>query len=198
MNYAFILLMLVTVKSGKSQGLDSFALPKLQFDARGDIVLAASSTSSSHDFDFLVGKWKMKNKHLNARLANCKEWTEFESFVENDNGLQGMGNFDIVTRAVDGKIYEGRTVRIFDLATRLWRLYWMDSKGGSIDPPVLGSFNNGIGLFFCKDIQVGKPVIVVFRWDKTNPDQPRWSQAFSDDNGKTWEWNYENTSYRIK
>jgi hypothetical protein len=109
-----------------------------------------------------------------------------------------MGNFDIVRSNTHGKIYEGRTIRIFDPASKLWRLYWIDSNGGPIDPPVVGSFNNGIGLFFCKDFQVGRPVIVVFKWDKTNPEMPVWSQAFSDDNGKTWEWNYTNTSYRVK
>jgi len=45
---------------------------------------------------------------------------------------------------------------------------------------------------------VGRPVIIVFKWDKRDPEHPRWSQAFSDDNGKTWEWNYTNTSYRAK
>ena len=140
----------------------------------------------------------MKNKHLNSRLNNCKEFTEFEGTVENHNGLEGMGNFDIVRRDNNGKIYEGRTIRTFDPETRLWRIYWIDSNGGPIDPPVIGSFNNGIGLFFCKDVQVGRPVIVVFKWDKTNPEMPVWSQAFSDDNGKTWEWNYTNTSYRVK
>ena len=141
----------------------------------------------------------MKNKHLNARLANCKDYTEFESSVENQSGLEGNGNFDVVRRTLpDGKVYEGRTVRTFDPVTRLWRLYWMDSNGGPLDPPQVGSFTNGVGLFFAKDYQVGRPVIIVFRWDKTNPNQPVWSQAFSDDNGKTWEWNYTNTSYRAR
>ena len=140
----------------------------------------------------------MKNKHLNARLAHCKEYTEYETDAEVFSGLQGMGSFDIVRRHLpDGAVYEGRTIRTFDSTTRLWRLYWVDSRGGPIDPPVIGSFTTGIGLFFGKDYQVGRPVIVVFRWDKTNPDQPLWSQAFSDDNGKTWEWNYTNVSYRV-
>lgn len=199
MKYAFVLLLLMTAfNAGNAQGLDSFPMPKLAFDSKGELVIVASPTSSNKDFDFLIGKWKMKNKHLNSRLNNCKEWTEFESFVQDSSGLQGMGNFDVVTRSVDGKIYEGRTIRTFDPQTRLWRLYWGDSNGGPLDPPVIGSFNKDVGLFFCKDIQVGRPVIVVFRWDKTNPGQPVWSQAFSDDNGKTWEWNYTNTSYRVK
>jgi hypothetical protein len=199
MKHIFVLLLLTAAfKFGEAQGIDTFPMPKMIFDSKGDLVIVASPTSSKNDFDFLIGKWKMKNKHLNSRLNNCKEWTEFESFVQDSSGLQGMGNFDVVKRSVDGKIYEGRTIRTFDPETRLWRLYWGDSNGGPLDPPVIGSFNNGIGLFFCKDIQVGRPVIVVFRWDKTNPGQPVWSQAFSDDNGKTWEWNYTNTSYRIK
>ena len=194
-----ILLLLTVFNSGKAQVIDSFPLPPLKFDPRGDLIITASPTSSNKDFDFLIGKWRMKNKHLNARLANCKEYTEFESTVENNAGLEGMGNFDVVRRQLpDGTVYEGRTIRTFDPQTRLWRLYWLDSKGGPIDPPQVGSFENGIGLFFAKDYQVGRPVIIVFRWDKTNPDQPVWGQAFSDDNGKTWEWNYSNMSYKVK
>ena len=198
MKYLFALLLLSATYVSRAQ-IDSFALPALHFDARSELVITASPTSSSHDFDFLVGKWKMKNKHLNARLAHSKAYTEFETDAEVFSGLQGMGSFDIVRRRLDdGSTYEGRTIRTFDPATRLWRLYWVDSRGGPIDPPVIGSFENGIGLFFGKDYQVGRPVIVVFRWDKTNPDQPLWSQAFSDDNGHTWEWNYTNVSYRVK
>lgn len=194
-----ILLLLTLFNSAKAQVIDSFPLPSLKFDHRGDLIITAAPTSSNKDFDFFIGKWKMHNRHLNARLANCKEYTEFESTVEDHGGLEGMGNFDVVRRQLpDGKVYEGRTVRTFDPQTRLWRLYWMDSNGGPIDPPVIGSFNNGVGLFFCKDYQVGRPVIIVFRWDKTNPEQPVWGQAFSDDNGKTWEWNYSNTSYKVK
>ena len=197
MKYILAILLITLFKFGNAQ-IDSFPLPHLNFDSKGELLITASPTSSPHDFDFLIGNWTMKNKHLNSRLNNCKEWTEFESSVVNAGGLQGMGNFDIVLRNVNGKIYEGRTIRTFDPATRLWRLYWITSNGGPIDPPQIGSFNNGIGLFFAKDYQVGRPVIIVFRWDKTNPEQPVWGQAFSDDNGKTWEWNYSNTSYRGK
>jgi hypothetical protein len=198
MKYILILLFSAVVKFGHAQPIiDSFPMPPLTFDAKGDMVITASPTSSANDFDFIIGKWTLKNKHLNSRLTNCKEYTEFEWNVEVSKILEGIGNIDVCRRIVDGKPWEGRTIRIFDGQSKLWRLYWVDSNSGQLDPPVVGSFQNNIGLFFCKDMWKGRPVIVVFKWDKTNPRNPRWSQAFSDDNGKTWEWNFTNTAYRI-
>ena len=40
----------------------SIAIPPLQFDSSGALVIRASSTSSEHDFDYLVGTWKLKNR----------------------------------------------------------------------------------------------------------------------------------------
>src|SRR5438034_2748484 len=75
--------------------------------------------------------------------------------------------------------------------------YWVASNTGVLDPPVVGSFENNVGHFFCKDTFKGKPIIVMFRWDARNKDRPVWSQAFSSDDGKTWEWNWYNVSERI-
>ena len=46
----------------------TIAIPKLNFDANGNLLIKASSTSSNSDFDFLVGKWKMYHRRLNKRL----------------------------------------------------------------------------------------------------------------------------------
>ena len=98
---------------------------------------------------------------------------------------------------LEGKLFEGLTLRLFDPKTRLWSLYWIASNTGRIDPPVVGSFDkNGIGHFFGKDTLNGKPILVVFRWDARNKNRPWWGQAFSPDNGKTWEWNFFNISER--
>ncbi len=69
---------------------------------------------------------------------------------------------------------------------------------GKLDPPDVGSFDNGIGHFFARDTYKGRPVIVLFRWDVRNPKFPIRSQAFSPDEGKTWEWNSINVSERTK
>lgn len=180
----------------------TLAIPKLNFDRNGELIITASTTSSPSDFDFLVGKWKMHNRRLNKRLEDCKEWTEFESSDENWKILSGTADMDTYSTTEmpgqEGKLFEGLTLRLFNPKTRLWSLYWVASNVGVMDPPVVGSFEGNIGKFYCKDVFQGKPIFVIFVWDKTDKDNPVWSQAFSPDNGRIWEWNFTNVSHRIK
>lgn len=176
----------------------TIAIPKLNFDSKGDLIIKASPTSSSKDFNYLIGNWKLKNRKLKSRLTNCTEWVEFESKVAMYQILGGNGNIDKYTDTASGKPYEGIALRLFNSKTKLWSIYWADNNSGTLDPPVVGSFENKIGHFFCKDIFNGKEIIIVFRRDVRNPNLPVWSQAFSADNGKTWEWNSINVSERIR
>ena len=180
----------------------SIPIPKVEFDDKGDLKITASPSSSPTDFDFLVGKWKMHNRHLDKRLAACHDWTEFDSLDVNMKMLNGAADMDTYSTTQfpgsEGKLFEGLTLRLFDHKTRLWSLYWIASNTGTIDPPVVGSFDeNGVGHFFGKDTLNGKPIVVVYRWDARNKNRPIWGQAFSPDTGKTWEWNFFNVSERI-
>jgi hypothetical protein len=165
-------------------------IPETRFDANDALIIEASPASSKNDFDFFEGKWLLHNKKLKARLAQCTEWAEFESTQEMYRVLNGMGNIDNFLATFNGEPFEGMTVRLFNPKTKLWSIYWADSNEGRLDPPVLGSFEKNIGHFFTKDVFNGKNIIVVFRWDARDPENPVWSQAFSEDKGKTWEWNW--------
>lgn len=206
MKHLLVILLFFIYQSALSQKMllitdSTIAIPKLGFDANGQLVITASSASSNSDFNFLNGKWKMYHRRLNKRLENCKDWTEFESVDSNYNILSGKANMDIYSTTempgMEGKLFEGATLRLFDPKTKLWSLYWVASNRGVLDPPVVGSFENNIGHFFAKDSFNGRPIIVVFRWDVRDKNKPVWSQAFSVDNGKTWEWNWYNVSERI-
>ena len=155
-----------------------------------DLQITASPTSSKNDFDFMVGNWKIRNRKLKERLNNCDEWVEFEAQYEFRTILQGFGNTDSFLAEFDGKPFEGMTLRLFNPATKLWSIYWADSNVVVLDVGQVGSFNGNIGEFFARDAFEGKPIIVKFNWDKTDPEKPIWSQAFSADEGKTWEWNW--------
>lgn len=187
-----------TAQLGAQSINKDFKFDKLKFTGSGELDIQPSPTSSVNDFDYLVGKWKLSDKKLKSRLTNSTEWISFESTVEMRKLLNGMGNMDIYKTTVDGKPFEGIALRLFNPKTKLWSIYWADSNVGALDPPVVGSFDGNIGKFYCKDKYKGVDVIVLFLWDKTDPDNPVWSQAFSPDNGVTWEWNATNTSHRVK
>ncbi|CAL2084386.1 hypothetical protein [Tenacibaculum sp. 190524A02b] len=167
-----------------------FSIPNVLFDNNNELIIKASTTSSKDDFDFFQGKFVLKNKKRKEIFNNCNEWITFDSTQEMYKILHGLGNIDNFLAIRDGKPFEGMTVRLFNPETKLWSMYWADSNRGKFDPPVVGSFKNNIGYFFTKDIINGKNVLVVFRWDKTDENNPKWGQAFSNDQGKTWEWNW--------
>jgi hypothetical protein len=177
-------------KSASMAANKDLKIPKIDWDANGEIIVTASPTSSKQDFDFFKGKWQLRNRKLKSRLNNCTEWTEFESTQEMYTVLNGIGNIDNFLATFDGQPFEGMTVRLFNPKTKLWSIYWADSNVGKLDPPVVGSFENDVAHFFTKDVFNGKNIVVVFRWDARDKDNPVWSQAFSDDNGQTWEWNW--------
>ena len=173
-------------------------IPEVNFDTNDELIITSTPTSSKQDFDFFEGKFKLRNRKLKSILNHCDDWIEFESTQEMYKILHGLGNIDNFIAVRDGQPFEGMTVRLFDPETRLWSMYWADSNRGKFDPPVVGSFENVIGYFFTKDIFDGKPIVVVFRWDVRDKNNPVWSQAFSDDNGKTWEWNWYMYMTKIK
>jgi hypothetical protein len=201
----FAFLLVATTTIGSTAGAQDRALvpdstlpiPALHFDADGALIIHASPTSSAHDFDYLVGNWKLRNRKLESRLTHSTKWIPFESRVEMHQILDGLGNIDKYTDQAGGKPYEGVAVRLFDPKTRLWSIYWADGSRGSFDPPMVGSFENKVGHFFARDTYKGRKIIAVFRWDVRNPSLPIWSQAFSTDEGKTWEWNSINVSERV-
>src|SRR5205823_10330337 len=89
------------------------------------------------------------------RLANCRDWTEFDSLDVNTKILNDAADMDTFSTTqfpgMEGKLFEGLTLRLFDPKTRLWSLYWIASNTGKIDPPVVGSFDqNGVGHFLAK------------------------------------------------
>jgi len=110
--------------------------PKASFvnakiSATGELEITASKTSSAEDFAFLAGKWNMHHQKLKTRFNNSTEWEEFDSSDENFGSmLSGLGNTDLLKATLDGKPFEGFTLRLFNPKTRLWSLYWVASNTG--------------------------------------------------------------------
>jgi hypothetical protein len=148
-----------------------------------------SRDDGRHDFDFYFGRWAVHNRRLVERLVGCQEWEELEATQECRPLLGGLGNLDDFVTAWRGG-YRGMTLRLFQPATRQWSIYWANDRDGVLEPPVVGRFTDGVGTFLGRDHHRGTPVLARFVWSHITAHSARWEQAFSTDEGTTWEVNW--------
>jgi hypothetical protein len=151
---------------------------------------ASDVQSTSRDFDFWMGSWKVRNRRLRKRLAGSEDWDVFEATSVARPLLDGIGNEDEF-RTDFGGGFIGMSFRFFDPRTKQWWIYWADTRrSGELDPPVIGSFDGDVGVFEGEDTFDGRPILVRFIWSGVTTPTPRWEQAFSEDDGETWETNW--------
>lgn len=173
---------------------------RLSSDSGHRIAQAESAVSGVHDFDFLVGSWRVHHRKLKQRLVNNHDWVEFEGTLVMRKLMDGYSNVDDDVFEVPGGAYRGVALRSFDTKTQRWSIWWLDSRTpqGPLDPPVRGSFQNGVGTFYADDTWEGKPVRIRFIWSKITPTSCQWEQAFSTDKGVTWETNWVQDIQRVR
>jgi hypothetical protein len=147
------------------------------------------TSAGAHAFDFIHGSWNVHNRKLrDVTDPACEEWVEFDATSEAFPVLHGSGHIDRmeVPRAPDGPGFEGMTLRLFDPSLDTWSIWWSSTRSpGRLDPPVVGRFTDGIGVFEGEDVLADRPVRLRFEW-RADPDRPVWQQFFSWDDGASW------------
>ena len=168
-----------------------YTLPDLRAPRAGSQRSPAMPPQPSHDFDFLHGRWVVHNRRLRERLVGCTEWEAFDAEQVCRPILGGFGNEDeLVTDAFGEHHFIGMTIRLFDPHAREWSIYWVDNRSVQLQPPVRGRFEGGVGTFHGRDAHRGTPVLARFIWTVVSTDRAHWEQAFSTDDGESWETNW--------
>jgi len=143
-----------------------------------------------NDFDFLMGTWKLHHRTLKGRLQEATEWQEFEGEMVHRHILGGIGNIDEnVIQGQDGAIL-AVALRLFNPKSKEWSIYWSTDRMGTLDVPVIGGFQDGVGEFYSQEVFEGRHIYTRFIWSKITQHSAQWEQAFSEDGGKTWETNW--------
>lgn len=164
----------------------------------GQPAIASNATySGARDFDFLMGHWHVNNRRLPKALSGGDEWETFTATQHAQKLPANIGNFDDFVPQGWRPGFVGMSLRVFNPTTGLWSIYWLNNRDGGIDaatgaltPPVVGKFQDGVGVFEANDDYKGQAIRVRYTWSHITANSARWEQAFSPDGGATWEVNW--------
>ncbi len=146
-------------------------------------------TSAVNAFAFQTGCWQVRHRKLRTRLSGDSRWVEFGGTCQAWEILAGTGNLDDHWLDDPEGAYAAATVRRLEPDGN-WAIWWIDSRRADLDSAMLGGFEDGIGLFYGTDTLDGKRIDVRFSWSEIATDSARWEQAFSPDQGNSWETNW--------
>ena len=159
---------------------------------------SAAPPDASHGFDFELGSWKTHVSRLLHPLAGSKEWADYDGTTEVTPVWNGRAN--LVQLEVDGKAghLEFLSLRLYRPDDGQWSLNVASSRGGVLGVPTVGGFKDGYGEFYDHESWDGRPIVVRFVITPRGPDAIHFEQAFSADDGKTWELNWVADDTRVK
>lgn len=166
-----------------------FAAPAL-----GDTLPARDG---SHDFDFAIGTWKTHVKRLVRPLSGSAAWVEMDGISVVRPVWGGRGNLVELEADGPGSHFRGLSLRLYNPQMQTWSINFASATDGMMTTPAIGQFKDGRGEFFDKETFNGRPILVRFVIFDVTPTSCRFEQAFSADEGKTWEVNWIATDTRI-
>jgi hypothetical protein len=174
------------------QGAAGLIVAAMGASSMNDTVNAAETTTGKiigkgvGDFDFLTGEWTIKNRRL--KNGSTIVWEEFAGAATVHRLMGGMASIEELR--IPANNYRGMGVRVWHSQEKLWADHWTGAYNGVVNPPQLGQFIGGEGIFISDDEMDGKPIKARGVWDRITPNSCRWHQSTSADGGKTWDYNW--------
>lgn len=166
---------------------------------------AASATAPSDTerarraFDFLHGDWTVLNRRQTDYANPDSPWETFSASNLVHPLPGGIGNYDEYRPQGDWRPgFVAMTLRVFDPVSGRWSIYWLTNRDGGLDPktglllaPVVGRFgDDGVGRFEGEEVYQGRTARVRFTWTRHGERHARWEQAYSWDDGTSWQTNW--------
>jgi hypothetical protein len=158
---------------------------------------APADRDGQHDFDFEIGTWKTHLKRLEHPLTGSQSWVELDGTSVIRKVWDGRANLvELDVSGPSGHIV-GLSLRLYNPTTRAWSLNFASASTGTLSVPTIGRFANGRGEFFDHEEISGRQVLVRNVFSEITDASYRFEQAFSADEGKTWEVNWVAIDTRV-
>ena len=143
-----------------------------------------------HDFDFSIGTWKTHITRLQKPLSGSTTWLKMEGTKTERRIWNGRAHLEEIE--ADGPMghMEALTLFLYNPKAHQWSQTFASSRDGTLGTPLIGTFNNGRGVFIGQDTFNDRTILVRVIWSDITQDSHKFEQAFSDDGGRTWESNF--------
>jgi hypothetical protein len=162
-------------------------------DVPPDTALTIPETpdGSAHDFDFEHGRWHTTLRRLLKPLSGSDVWADYAGTTVVRPVFGGSANLvELDVSGPQGRL-QGLSLRLFDPQRKQWTLNFSNATAGTLTPPMTGGFGGSKrGVFYSAETIGNTRILVRFVIESTSADTCRFEQAFSADDGATWEINW--------
>lgn len=162
----------------------------IRAESEGDRPPCREEGDARRAFDFELGSWTMDLSRLVSPLSGSDEWVQYQGSSVVRPVWKGEANLGEIDLSGSGGRIEGLSLRLYDPASGLWRIHWASRVDGLLSEPMIGGFECGRGEFFNRETLNGREVLVRFVFSDIAAETFRFEQAFSIDDGRTWEPNW--------
>jgi hypothetical protein len=149
-----------------------------------------ATRDGARDFDWEIGAWKTHVKRLQRPLTGSTSWVDYDGTTVVRGVLGNRANIAELSISGPAGRIEGAALRLYEPDTRRWTINYFSLGDGRLTPPLSGEFRDGVGTFHGDDTLGTRPIKVRFVISPLAVDTWRFEQAFSADEGKTWEVNW--------
>jgi len=158
------------------------------------LVLLFGATPSAprdgtHDFDWDAGTWRTHQRRLVHPLTGSTTWVTYTGTDVVSKIWDGAYRAAIQADGASGHL-EIFSVRLYNPDAHQWSIYFTNPASGTLTIPLTGSFADGRGEFVDQEPYQGRMILVRFSVSDFSEKTCHFEQAFSADDGKTWETNF--------
>jgi hypothetical protein len=173
-------------------------LTRLASKAPASAAPAKEADDAAHAFDFDMAKWHTRTERLVNPLARSTRWITLNGETDVQPVWAGKANLAVLeANGPDGPL-QLISLRLYDPVAKQWNLNFATSGSGVRSVPMVGQFAGHRGTFYDQEPYGGRMIWVRFTIFPISPTSAQSEQAFSSDNGKTWETNFINHYSKVE
>jgi hypothetical protein len=150
-----------------------------------------------HDFDPMIGRFKITVKRLKTTLRGAHDWYEMTGISNCRAIWNGRANLEELEADGPYGHMEALMLRLYSPVSHQWSLNWATQKNGRFDTPTIGELKDGREFYDTEAID-GRQVLVRYIWSEVTQKTGHFEQSYSADGGKTWEANWIADSTRLE